>query len=121
MDVPIFLESNGRSETTSEKAWKSGPDSERTRARVRDVKDPALTAAVRKALPVLGFPDLHGACSTVELVTDGGKCVSDTSLMIAAIRPDCAFDAEFGMPCGPDHEEKAKAVAASGNDITKRY
>jgi hypothetical protein len=115
-DVPITVESNGHSEKTTEKLFKGESSSGDAHTRVRNAVGEMLRVAVTRALPVLSFPQVHGACSSVELVTDGQKCAGDTRFMIAAVPPDCAFDAGFGRPCGPEHSERAKAMAARGGE-----
>ena len=115
-DVPITVESTGHSEKMTEKMLKSESSSGDAHRRAKNAVGDTLSAAVTSALAVLSFPQIHGACSTVELVTDGQKCVGDTRFMIATVTPDCAFDADFGRPCGPEHSEKAKAIAASGTE-----
>jgi hypothetical protein len=98
VDVPVTVESAQGSVKTSEKEWKRDPNGA-AHSNARRVVDAALAATVKSFAPVLAFPMLSGACSTLPFVTDGQRCVGDARLAIGSTPQDCAFDAEFGMPC----------------------
>lgn len=116
-DIPVTVESNGRTEHLSEQRWKgSSAGSEDIHARVKQAVDPALAGFLKTAATIFSYPDFGSACSSIPFLTDGATCKPNTALMFAAIPPDCAFDAELDMPCSHDQSEKAKIVRASGRE-----
>jgi hypothetical protein len=118
-DIPVTIESSGHSEKTTEKNWRRGPDAGNDHERARKAVDPNLSSVITQVIPVLSFPQLSGACSTVGFVTDDAKCAGDARLLIAEVVPDCAFDAELGVPCTADHLSKEKDARSKGR--TGRY
>jgi hypothetical protein len=98
VDVPVTVESAQGSVKTSEKEWKRDPNGA-AHSNARKVVDASLAAALKSFTPALAFPMLSGACSTLPFVNGGQGCIADARLAIGSIPQDCAFDAEFGMPC----------------------
>ncbi len=109
-DVPVTVEAYGQVVKTGERDWKSGRDRDKAKAAVGAATAETLT----QLTSVLGFPQFGGACSTIGFVTNGGRCQGNPSLMIAVIRPDCAFDAKFGLPCDGSQQQRAKAQPKKG-------
>jgi hypothetical protein len=109
-DVPITVESTGKSLKTSEQEWKTGGTvKEKNKALVG--ADFAATMSSFRSM--IGFPPLSGACSTFEFVSGGQACAMSMDLRIAEDRPDCAFDAAFGAPCSADQKLRAKNQGVS--------
>jgi len=111
-DVAVTVESLGQILKTGEKEWKSGKSDVREKAKA--VAGFAFVSAVRPLSLLLGFPQFGGACSTFEFVSDGQKCALSTSLMIATMKPDCDFDAKFGMPCDSAQKLRTKEQPKNG-------
>jgi hypothetical protein len=111
-DIPVTVESLGRVVKTTEREWQSGKAD--VRANAKAIAGAAFVSAIRPLASILGFPQFGGACSTFGFVSDGEKCVGTTSIMIAVDRPDCEFDARFGMPCDSAQKLRAKKQPENG-------
>jgi hypothetical protein len=105
-DVLVTVDSGDEVLKTREREWKSGKADVRKKA--KSIAGSEIASAMQSLSSVLGSPEFGGACSTFEFVSDGQKCRMSTSLMIAKVRPDCGFDARFGMQCNEAQKQRAK-------------
>lgn len=118
-EVPVTLEAHGKVVKTTDRQWNNGQDKAILHSKAKDVVGPQMAAVMTKLRSAFGFPPLMGACTTLSFVTGGEGCAGNTDLAIATARPDCDFDAKFGMPC--DSAQKQRAGSQPNGGKPGRY
>lgn len=112
-DVPSTIEGNGHSVHMTEHEWKAARADAQSELRknVKAAVDPQLAAVLKQLRFIFSAPDLAAPCSTIELLTDGERCMGTTDMLFAVVPPDCDFDAKHGMPCSAEQKARAKGTA----------
>lgn len=103
-DVPFSVTTRSFHATASQELW-HGANGAKTRAALADHLSPAFVQRVLRhseALSSAGSPAGRVACDVLaSLLGDKPACRRDKAIVVQPLNQDCAFDANFGFPCGP--------------------
>jgi hypothetical protein len=99
--VPVSIEGPAqRSLHADDAAWRTGPDTERHRTKAKDIVGKDLAKALDDVRELAGLPMFADINGELVYFFDEAKLVRHSMrLMVATVKPDCAFDARFGVGC----------------------
>lgn len=99
--VPVTIHGSGKTIHGLDSDWRQRDSREGAhRKSVRDAVDEDLIASLETIREIAGLPPFAEINATLGYVVDPSLLIYRSKrLMVATVKPDCVFDAKFGVPC----------------------
>lgn len=113
--VNMTLSTANASETLDEMSWRTEAKARKAKEKVKGTLSPDLGSVLERFQTVLSVPPLSDFCHELISHVQAGGCEPNSSVRLATLPPDCAFDAANGEACSQEQSLRAHNIRKAGH------